>query len=134
MGPEDSTAVTICGHKLFFMLESPVFENMMSGSFLEAKPNQQIRIYDIFPHDFKNFRSLIYTNSYEKYSEFSIQEIFELYRIADKYLVSSVLRDSIDYLSSLIDSVSVQELCTLFEFAFEIENKIFLSSIKQVST
>lgn len=132
VGPDDSTAETIVGHKVMFILESPVFEKMLTGNFIEAKNSHEIRITDVLPQHFKNFRFMVYNNDLSNLSKFSNEEIMELYRIANTYMVASISRNCLQFLKSTLRDSTVERLITLFEFACEIDDKSLRSNIETV--
>lgn len=131
VGPNDETAETIIGHKVFFVLESPVLEKMLTNDkFVEGGENSQIRIEDIDPHDFKNFRNIIYNST--KISKLSISEIIILYGICKKYMITGIANECIDYLVSVLGDQSLNSLLTLFDFSCGLEDKCLKTEIEKV--
>ncbi|XP_023296504.2 uncharacterized protein LOC111679208 isoform X2 [Lucilia cuprina] len=135
VGPDDATAETINGHKIMFVLESPVLERMLTGDFIEAEKDKGIRINDVDPHDFKNFCHMIYDNNSSNLKKFTLEEIMELYRICDKYMVQSICETCISYFKDTIKGLHLDRLIIMFEFATNLEDKSLQTAVeKEIST
>ncbi|XP_065361485.1 uncharacterized protein LOC135955111 [Calliphora vicina] len=130
VGPEDATAETIIGHKVMFILESPVLERMLTGNFVEAEKDKEIRITDVDPNDFKNFRYLVYNNDSSNLSKFTFEEIMNLYRVSDKYMSLSICQKCINFLKSSLKGLPLDRLITLFDFACGLEDKHLQAAIE----
>lgn len=134
VGPDDETSETILGHKLMFIMASPVLEKLLNGTFMEAKEQSEIRIVDAYPHDFKNFRLMVYNNDISNLSKLSLCDIIELYRLADKYMVTSICKHIIQYMENTLNAATTMNaLITIFDFACSLEDKKLLISVKKVS-
>ncbi|XP_075152063.1 uncharacterized protein LOC142226079 [Haematobia irritans] len=134
VGPENETAEVIPGHKVFFILVSEVFEEMFTGNFKEAGKNSEIRITDVEPRDFKNFRYIIYRNDCTLFDTLLIEDIIQIYMLSDKYLAHSIKKSCVDYLKRLLPKMSVENLILMFQFTRSLEEQILLDQVKNVST
>lgn len=133
VGPDNETAEIVPGHKLLFTLASPVFEEMLNGSFKEAAKNSEIRITDTDPRDFKNFRYIIYNNDASLLSTLPVEDIIQVYILSDKYMATSLAKYCLDYLTQTLPKMSADDITLMFQFARGLEDKVLLLTVKHVS-
>ena len=103
VGNETEKRWTFKLHKLILSLHSPVFKTMFCGSFDTSKP---IEITDTSPHVFDLFVNYIYKASEGNGGDIcvrrpSLNTLFELYHLADKYDVQVFLRKVVDEIKDL---------------------------------
>lgn len=115
-------------------MESPVFEKMFSGNYVEAEGKSEIRLTDVLPHDFRNLSYMIYTSSTANLEKLSLEEILALYRLCDKYMISSILISCINHTKNpnYLNQISIDDLITVFEFARDLEDKSLLQVTRKV--
>uniref|UniRef100_A0A1L8ECG3 BTB domain-containing protein n=1 Tax=Haematobia irritans TaxID=7368 RepID=A0A1L8ECG3_HAEIR len=131
VGPNPETAETILGHKWMFAIQSPVFERMFCGDFLEAKNTTEIRLPDDDPKAFRNLRLLLYNIKDARVDALNLEDTVSLYKLCDKYNYESIWKLCSDHLKSFIEEISDGQLITLFAVVNEIQNSQLLYAVKQ---
>lgn len=134
VGPDKDTE-TFPGHRVMFIMESPVFEKHFNGNFLEGKNMSEVRIEEFCPKDFKNFYFMIYnTERQDLLKQLNISEITELYRICHKYMVSSILKVCFQYIKAQLETrqYPLKNIILLFGMANELNDMELLTLIEKV--
>lgn len=137
VGPDNDTE-TFPGHRVMFVMESPVFETQFNGNFLEGKNMSEVRIEDFYPKDFKNFYFMIYNTDEisrrDQLKRLSTSEIIELYRICHKYMVSSIHKVCFQHIKAYLETrqYALKDIILLFGMANELNDVELLTPITRV--
>ncbi|XP_059220640.1 BTB/POZ domain-containing protein 6-A [Stomoxys calcitrans] len=123
VGPDNETAETIYGHKVFFVLVSPVFEEMFNGNFKESAKDAEIRIHDVEPRHFKNFCYMIYHNDDTIFRTLLVEDVVEIYMLSHKYLATAITACCIDYLEAQLPTMSVEDVIFMFQFTSRMKER-----------
>lgn len=100
---------TISAHKIILATASPVFEKMFFGEL--AEQSYPIVIPDVEPDKFKDLLEYIYTN---RIKITSIEYAIELYCLGDKYMMSNVMDECMEYINYKLDA---KNACRTYDFA-----------------
>ncbi|XP_073817406.1 uncharacterized protein isoform X2 [Musca autumnalis] len=126
--------VTILGHKFMFILNSEVFESMLSGHFLEASCTD-INLPDDNPRAFRNLRLILYNlrDSRTEVDELNINDTIDLYKLCDKYMIRSIPKLCIEHLRKLMVDGIRSDLISIFGAAVELDDEeLFDDAIKEL--
>lgn len=145
---------TFPGHKVMFVMESPVLEKYFVGKFAEGKDTSVYRLEGFYPNDFKNFCTMIYNSDDQSRLDLlktmSISDIIELFRICHHFMVSSIINICVQHLESKYEDnfrntqgmylnvsqrkqrYSLKDIILLFAMASELYQMKLLSFVEKV--
>ncbi|XP_073823740.1 uncharacterized protein [Musca autumnalis] len=121
----------IFGHKLMFILNSQVFESMLSGHFLEAK-STEIPLPDDDPNTFRNLRLVLYNlrGAQTEVNSFNLNDTISLYKLCDKYMFKAIGKLCAEHLKSFLETEDGNQLIMIFAVAVELRNSQLLEDVK----
>lgn len=106
---------TILVHKAILVARSPVFAAMFENDMTEKKTGE-VHITDCDPKVFNAFLLFLYSGRVE----LKECDVFELYKITDKYDVPDLKLMCVDF---MIRNISVENVCETFAFSHKFEEQ-----------
>ncbi|XP_013109829.1 uncharacterized protein LOC106088721 isoform X2 [Stomoxys calcitrans] len=131
VGPNPEKAEIIFGHKWMFAVESPVFERMFCGDFMEAKNSTEIRLPDDDPNAFRNLRRLLYYIREARVDALNLEDTIGLYKLCDKYMFASIIKLCSEHLQNFLVDIDDAGLIIIFAAAIELRNEPLLEGVKE---
>uniref|UniRef100_A0A1I8P749 BTB domain-containing protein n=1 Tax=Stomoxys calcitrans TaxID=35570 RepID=A0A1I8P749_STOCA len=125
------SAEAIFGHKWKFALESPVFERMFCGAFIEANNSTEVALPDDDPKIFRILRRLLYNFREADVTSLSFEDTSNLCIMADKYMVETVVKLCCGHLFTFKER---KKQIKLFALARKLQDKFLLYKIELIST
>ncbi|XP_017954891.1 kelch-like protein 41 [Drosophila navojoa] len=115
-------------HKIILACASDVFKRMMLTECKESISGD-IFLDNVSPETFEIFRQYIYSYNLVKLNEHENATLMDLYIFGNQWLVRSISNDCMQLLIERVNTMKVEELIDLFEFAYNFDTLIFLKNI-----
>ncbi|XP_037949060.1 uncharacterized protein LOC119680086 [Teleopsis dalmanni] len=115
-------------HKRVLMDVSSVFATMFDGKYLESEPNCEIRLDDVEPIAFKQFKHCIYYG--KKPILNSLNDCLQLAYLSLKYMFDSFLNECLAVIKERMQNVTILNLAEFFNSPPFITQRDLIQSIK----
>lgn len=120
-GDHSDTTIRVKGedfklHRNILCARNPYFRSMFKTEMLE-KATGIVSIDDCEPHVFRSFIHFIYTGKVDKES---LENVCDLYEIADKYQEDELKADCLDFMKN---NISVENFCDFTALALKYDEK-----------